>query len=382
MSIGRSSSGSNAKAAVKKALGEMDFNSSGGAINWFPGHMAAATRAIRDRLKVSDLVIEVRDSRIPLSSVNADLQPHLSKKRRVIALNKKDLANPNIMHKWTHYFESRNQDCLPINAHSKSSVKKLLDLVELKLKEAISREPTLLVMVVGVPNVGKSALINSIHQIASSRFPVQEKIKRATVGPLPGVTQDIAGFKIAHHPSIYVLDTPGVLVPSIPDIETGLKLALAGSVKDSVVGEERIAQYLLAVLNTRGTPLHWKHSNNRRMEGIRYEREEKHDYNLKDLRPKKKPPNVSDVLYIEDMVTEVQRALYFSLSEFDGNVENENDLECLIEQQFEELQKALKIPHKASEARIMVSKKFLTLFRTGKLGPFILDDVPEVDTAS
>ncbi|XP_010036650.2 short integuments 2, mitochondrial isoform X2 [Eucalyptus grandis] len=346
MAIGRSSS-SATKAAVKKALGEMGFNSSGGAINWFPGHMAAATRAIRDRLKVSDLVIEVRDSR-----------------------------------KWTHYFDSRNQDCLPINAHSKSSVKKLLDLVEVKLKEVISREPTLLVMVVGVPNVGKSALINSIHRIASSHFPVQEKIKRATVGPLPGVTQDIAGFKIAHHPSIYVLDTPGVLVPSIPDIETGLKLALAGSVKDSVVGEERIAQYLLAVLNTRGTPLHWKHSNNRRMEGIRYEPEEKHDYNLKDLRPKKKPPNVSDVLYIEDMVTEVQRALYFSLSEFDGNVENENDLECLIEQQFEALQKALRIPHKASEARIMVAKKFLTLFRTGKLGPFILDDVPEVNTTS
>lgn len=211
---------------------------------------------------------------------------------------------------------------------------------------------------------------------------MQEKIKRATVGPLPGVTQDIAGFKIAHHPSIYVLDTPGVLVPSIPDIETGLKLALAGSLKDSVVGEERIAQYLLAVLNTRGTPLHWKHSNNRRMEGIRYDPEEKHDYNLKDLWPKKKPPNVSDVLYIEDMVTEVQRALYFSLSEFDGDVENENDLECLIEQQFEALQKALRIPHKASEAHIMVSKKFLTLFRTGKLGPFILDDVPAVNTAS
>ncbi|KAK3405534.1 hypothetical protein EUGRSUZ_K01761 [Eucalyptus grandis] len=303
----------------------MGFNSSGGAINWFPGHMAAATRAIRDRLKVSDLVIEVRDSRIPLSSVNADLQPHLSKKRRVIALNKKDLANPNVMHKWTHYFDSRNQDCLPINAHSKSSVKKLLDLVEVKLKEVISREPTLLVMVVGVPNVGKSALINSIHRIESSCFPVQEKIKRATVGPLPGVTQDIAGFKIAHHPSIYVLDTPGVLVPSIPDIETGLKLALAGSVKDSVVGEERIAQYLLAKSN-----VPW----------------------------------------------------YFSLSEFDGNVENENDLECLIEQQFEALQKALRIPHKALEARIMVSKKFLTLFRTGKLGPFILDDVPEVNTTS
>ncbi|KAF7819042.1 Short integuments 2, mitochondrial [Senna tora] len=364
-------------------MGEMGFNAGGGVINWFPGHMAAATRAIRQRLKVADFVIEVRDARIPLSSANADLQPQLSGKRRVIALNKKDLANPNIMHRWTHYFDTCKQDCVPISAHSKGSVKKLLDLVEYKLKEVISREPTLLVMVVGVPNVGKSALINSIHQIALSRFPAQEKMKRATVGPLPGVTQDIAGYKIAHQPSIYVLDTPGVLVPSIPDIETGLKLALAGSVKDSVVGEERIAQYLLAVLNTRGTPFHWKHLNNRRMEGIRYESEEKNEYNLKNLKPKRmNPPNKSDVVYIEDLVMEVQRALYLSLTEFNGNIEDEGDLEGLIDQQFGALQKALKIPHKASEARLMVSKKFLTLFRTGKLGPFILDDVPHVEHRS
>ncbi|XP_044467420.1 short integuments 2, mitochondrial isoform X2 [Mangifera indica] len=353
------------KRIVKKALGEMGFAKDGGIINWFPGHMAAATRAIKNRLK------------IPLSSAHPDLQPQLSAKRRVIALNKKDLANPNILNKWVQYFDLCKQDCIAINAHSRSSVKKLLDLVELKLKEVIAREPTLLVMVVGVPNVGKSALINSIHQIALSHFPVQEKTKRATVGPLPGVTQDIAGFKIAHRPSIYVLDTPGVLVPSIPDIETGLKLALAGSVKDSVVGEERITQYLLAVLNIRGTPLHWSYLSNR-TEVSQYASDGKHEYNIKVLLPKRrKPPNGSDVLYIQDLVTEVQRSLYETLNEFTGNVEDEHDLESLIEQQFEVLQKALKIPHKATEARLMVSKKFLTLFRTGKLGPFVLDDVPD-----
>ncbi|KAE8694797.1 Short integuments 2 [Hibiscus syriacus] len=234
-------------------------------------------------------------------------------------------------------------------------------------------------MVVGVPNVGKSALINSIHQIASTRFSVQEKMKRATVGPLPGVTQDIAGYKIAHQPSIYVLDTPGVLVPNIPNIETGLKLALAGSVKDSVVGEDRIVQYLLTVLNTRGTPLHWKHLA-KQMEEITQIFEDKPGYNPKDLRPKmKKLPNASDLLYVKDLVREVQHALYVSLSEFGGNIEDENGMECLIEHQFEVLQKALKIPHKSSEARLMVSKKFLTLFRTGKLGSFVLDDVPELN---
>ncbi|KAL3370558.1 hypothetical protein AABB24_007554 [Solanum stoloniferum] len=160
---------------MKGWLGQMGFNKNGGNINWFPGHMDAANRAIRRRLKLSDFVIEVRDARIPLSSANEDLQSMLCEKRRVIALNKKDLANPNIMHRWIRYFNSCKQECFPINAHSRSSVQKLLDIVEFKLKEVITREPTLLVMVVGVPNVGKSALINSIHQIASSRFPGEDE---------------------------------------------------------------------------------------------------------------------------------------------------------------------------------------------------------------
>ncbi|CAH9079465.1 unnamed protein product [Cuscuta epithymum] len=368
-------------AKKKLCLGELGFNKGGGAINWFPGHMAAATRAIRQRLKLSDLVIEVRDSRIPLSSVNEDLQPIISQKRRVIALNKKDLANSNLIHRWVQHFNSCEQECLPITAHSRSSVQKLLELVEFKLKEVISREPTLLVMVVGVPNVGKSALINSIHQIASSRFPemmVLKKKKRATVGPLPGVTQDIAGYKIAHQPSIYVLDTPGVLVPSIPDIETGLKLALTGSVKDSVVGEERIAQYLLAVLNTRGTPLHWNRLMNQESNGLHRDTRDKPEYNLKDhlLRSRNRVLDKSDLHYIEDMVSAVKRALYVTLSEFDGDLEEENQLEILIDKQFEALQKAFRISNKASEARLMICKKFITLFRTGKLGTFILDDLP------
>lgn len=200
------------------------------------------------------------------------------------------------------------------------------------------------------------------------------------MGPLPGVTQDIAGYKIAHRPSIYVLDSPGVLVPSIPDIETGLKLALTGSVKDSVVGEERIAQYLLAVLNTRGTPLHWKHLVNPEAKDLHQDADNKSEYNLKDhlLRMKKPLLDKSNVQYIEDMVTAVKRGLCVTLSEFDGNLEDENELEVLIDKQFEALQVAFRIPHKASEARLMVSKKFLALFRTGKLGTFILDELPLV----
>lgn len=135
--------------------------------------------------------------------------------------------------------------------------------------------------------------------------------------------------QIAHRPSIYVLDTPGVLVPSIPDIETGLKLAVAGSkhsslseskpnsstmnvylywppvhagsVKDSIVGEERIVQYLLALLSIRGTPLHWKNLTEIETEGLNPDSDDKPDYDLKNLVPtrRRKPPSKSDVHYIE-----------------------------------------------------------------------------------
>ncbi|CAL4945953.1 unnamed protein product [Urochloa decumbens] len=360
-----------------KRAGEMAFNAGGGVINWFPGHMAAASRAIRDRLKLADLVIEVRDARIPLSSANEDLQPVLSAKRRILALNKKDLANPNIMNRWLNHFESCKQDCISINAHSSSSVNQLLGLAELKLKEAILKEPTLLIMVVGVPNVGKSALINSIHRIATSRFPVHDKMKRATVGPLPGVTQDIAGFKIASQPSIYVLDTPGVLVPSIPDMETGLKLALTGAVKDSVVGEERIAKYLLSLLNIRKTPLHW--------ERLLHRREELHEetcsLNENDSRGslrRRRCLNNSDAIYVQDLVMEVQRTLCSTFLDFTGNTEEESELECLIDMQLMALRKVFRIPHKPfDETHGPTSKKLLTLFRSGKLGPFILDDLPD-----
>ncbi|KAL9262373.1 Short integuments 2, mitochondrial-like protein [Drosera capensis] len=349
------------KLTITKSIGSMAAKMGGdAAVNWFPGHMAVAIRAIRP---TQGRRSRPRSPRFTYTVVGA-----LTGKRRVIALNKKDLANPNILQKWNRYFEACGEDCVWINAHSKSSVRKLLDLVELKLKEVIAREPTLLVMVVGVPNVGKSALINSIHQISLSRFPAQDKTKRATVGPLPGVTQDIAGYKIAHNPSIYVLDTPGVLVPRIPDIETG-------SVKDSVVGEERMAQFLLAILNSRGTPLHWQNLNTRKSLELPNDTTGKHEYNLKNLSPSRRQlPDRSDVHYVENLVTEVQQALCRTFKQFDGDLEDENGMETLIVQQFEALKVALKVPHSSSEARTMVAKKFLTLFRTGKLGPFILDD--------
>ncbi|KQJ88570.1 hypothetical protein BRADI_4g19590v3 [Brachypodium distachyon] len=282
-----------------------------------------------------------------------------------------------MMNMWLDHFESRKQDCISINSHSSNSINQLLGLVELKLKEAILKEPTLLVMVVGVPNVGKSALINSIHRIARSRFPVNDKIKRATVGPLPGVTQDIAGYKIASQPSIYVLDTPGVLVPSIPDMETGLKLALTGAVKDSVVGEERIAKYLLSLLNIRKTPLHWERLLHRREE---FDEEPGHSCGKgsRDSLRRRKRINNSDALYVQDLVMEVQATLCSTAMEFTGNIDEETGLESLIDAQLLALRKVFRIPHRPlDESHGPTAKKLLTLFRAGKLGPFVLDDLPD-----
>jgi ribosome biogenesis GTPase A len=221
-----------------------------------------------------------------------------------------------------------------------------------------------------------------MYQISRMRFAAQEKLKRATVGPLPGVTQDIAGFKIAHQPSIYVLDTPGVLVPNIPDIDTGLKLALTGAVKDSVVGEDRLAQYLLAMLNTRHVPLRWKGLNNESCE-------ESSNFCLEDLTVKgpndspteknKKIKETKQILHQkEDHVLEVQKALFRTFSAFKGDLENEDDLEDLIESQFDVLQKTFRIPLNSGEVgRNKVSKKLLQLFRIGKLGHYILDSLPK-----
>ncbi|XP_057840822.1 short integuments 2, mitochondrial isoform X2 [Cryptomeria japonica] len=315
---------------MAKKLGEMAFNR--GAINWFPGHMAAATRAIKERLKLADLVLEVRDARIPLSSANADLQSILSQKRRIIVLNKKDLTNSNLIQKWTQHFDQHKHCSHFAHAHNKNNINK-------------------------------------------------EKLKRATVGPLPGVTQDIAGFKIANRPSIYVLDTPGILVPNIPDIDTGLKLSLTGAIKDSIVGEDRVAQYLLAILNTHRIPLHWKDLESKGHEDSAHMFSEGRTGDGSEVSPhqKKKKKNVKSnrMINTEDHTIEVKKALFRTFSGFEGNLENEDDLEHLIESQLIALQKAFRVPPNSGEVgRNKVSKKLVHLYRIGNLGHYILDSIP------
>ncbi|KAL3678093.1 hypothetical protein R1sor_021049 [Riccia sorocarpa] len=316
-------------------------------INWYPGHMVPATRNIREQIKSADFVLEIRDARIPLSSANQELQEILSRKKRLIVLNKMDLANPNMALKWKEYFESVGQNHIFVNAHHSKTVRKMLDMARTQLQSAIAKEPTLLVMVVGIPNVGKSCLINSMSNITRGNFSVQEQPKRAKVGPLPGVTRHVAGFKIGERPSTYVLDTPGVLVPNIENIETGMKLALTGAVKDTVVGEERLARYLLSVLNSRAAHLHWK---------SRFSKSS---------------------AIITDSLSGVRDLLASACIKFDGSLENNEDMESLVDVQMNHLRKFFHVPVELGDAGLeRVSKHLLDLYRRGQLGQYTLDVVP------
>ncbi|GFY92073.1 P-loop containing nucleoside triphosphate hydrolases superfamily protein [Actinidia rufa] len=282
-------------AAVKQVAGKRGSS-------WYTPHMAAASRAIIERVPLVDLVLEVRDARVPLSSEYELLRSFPRSSRHIIVLNKMDLASrsqmkvwkayfeqqnsisyevnshnkenvkeigshPNIYvldtpgvfppsiadaEVWKAYFEQQNSISYEVNSHNKENVKEFLNFLRARvreLKRTDDANPTITVMLVGIPNVGKSALANSLHQIGRISAAEKGKLKHATVSPMPGETKDISSFKIGSHPNIYVLDTPGVFPPSIADAEVCSKLALTGAIKDCLIGETELAQYFLAILN-------------------------------------------------------------------------------------------------------------------------------------
>ncbi|GMN20366.1 hypothetical protein TIFTF001_045323 [Ficus carica] len=197
--------------------------------SWYTPHMAAASRAITERLPLVDLVLEIRDARIPLSSEYEQLgRNNKSSFRRIIVLNKMDLADRSQTKEWMSYFEQNNCISYGVNAHNKESIKQFLNFVQARVRKLRKNNHsyTTTILLVGIPNVGKSALTNSLHQIGRISAAEKGKLKHATVSPHPGETKDISSLKIGSHPNIYVLDTPGVLPPKISDVEVFSKLAL------------------------------------------------------------------------------------------------------------------------------------------------------------
>ncbi len=209
------------------------------AINWFPGHMKKTQREIKENLKVVDAVIEIRDARIPKSSANPDIDKLVGNKPRLILLNKSDLTESKVTREWMKSLTKDNVKVLEVNCLKGSGLQKIKPALNELLKEKHDRLrekglKTIMtrVMVVGIPNVGKSTFIN---KMARNNI--------AQTGDRPGVTKSKRWIKTSM--DVEMLDTPGVLWPKFEDDETALNLAFTGAIKDEIMDIEDLAYRLV-----------------------------------------------------------------------------------------------------------------------------------------
>ncbi len=212
-------------------------------IQWFPGHMAKTKRMIKASLPLVDAVVEIIDARIPNSSKNPDLQTLIEEKPRVVILNKCDTADEASVRKWISWYNKQGITAIATDCRSGRGVNKFVPAVKSVLKDMLAKYEAkgmtgrvIHVMVVGIPNVGKSSFINRLA-----------KQKKAKVEDRPGVTLNKQWVKIAD--DVELLDMPGVLWPKFEDKTVGERLAFTGAVKDDVVDVEALASRLLYVLN-------------------------------------------------------------------------------------------------------------------------------------
>ncbi|KAJ1857115.1 Mitochondrial GTPase 1 [Coemansia sp. RSA 1822] len=213
-------------------------------ISWFPGHMMAGLREMRDQMRTVDLIVETRDARIPLSSINKQFEQVIKGKRRVVVYNKCDLAPTSIQDTVRKVMETRNQRTLFTDTNINKSVRQILDVARETAKSDPMRYPQLVIMVIGMPNVGKSSLINALRRTGLNRG------KAANTGAKPGVTRTVSGrIRVLESPAVYLVDTPGVMIPHIPDPITAIKVALTGGIKDNIADDTVLADYLLFRLN-------------------------------------------------------------------------------------------------------------------------------------
>lgn len=225
-------------------------------LRWFPGHMGLGMKKMQQKIKFVDCIIEVHDARIPVSGRNPLFKNTVvGPKPHILVLNKKDLTRGDIIPQVKTYIRDREQveNVIFTNCRDQkcTGLKELVPTIQTLIASANrynrSESMEFNVMVIGVPNVGKSSLINAL------RVKYLKKGKAAAVGPHPGVTRDVqTKIKISNIPKVYILDTPGVLTPNIPNDSTGMKLAACGTIKDNLVGSLIIADYILFWFNQRG----------------------------------------------------------------------------------------------------------------------------------
>lgn len=209
---------------------------------WYPGHMTKAKRMMQENIRLIDLVIELVDARVPLSSRNPDIDELGKGKSRLILLNKADLADEKRTKAWFSYFKEKGFFVLAINARTKESMKAIQNIVAEACREKIERDRKrgiinrpVRAMVVGIPNVGKSTFINSFAGKACTK-----------TGNKPGVTKGKQWIRL--NKGLELLDTPGILWPKFEDQQVGLKLAMIGSMNDEILNTEELAVSLITYL--------------------------------------------------------------------------------------------------------------------------------------
>lgn len=211
-------------------------------INWYPGHMAKTKRQIADDLKLIDVVIEILDARIPISSQNPDMKELIKNKKKIIILNKSDLADEKETSKWIQRFKSKNSSAISVCSNSGNGINNVIKEIEKLMQDDIELNKqkgrtgkSIRVLVLGIPNVGKSSFINRIS-----------KKNTMEVGNKPGVTKQKQWIRLSNN--IELLDTPGILWPKFESEEVALNLAFTGTIKDDILPKVEVAYRLLKYL--------------------------------------------------------------------------------------------------------------------------------------
>ena len=217
----------------------MDNRQNSTNINWYPGHMAKTRREIQEKLPLIDLVYELVDARMPKSSKIMDIDQLLKNKPRILVMTKYDLCDSNITNQFIEFYRKKGDDVIALDLKANTEVKKLLGKTK-KYHEKMNQERknkglkprSIRVLIVGVPNVGKSTLINRL---------VSKKV--AQTGDKPGVTKNINWIRI--HQDIELLDSPGILWPKLENQEEALNLAVLSSIKEEILDKETLVRYVI-----------------------------------------------------------------------------------------------------------------------------------------
>ncbi len=208
---------------------------------WYPGHMTKAKRMMQENVRLVDLVIEILDARVPLSSRNPDVDQLAQGKQRMIVLSKADLADPELTAEYVNYFTKKKIEAIALDARTRKANTQIMKALSKITKEKKERDQKrgirnrpVRAMICGIPNVGKSTFINSLSGRSSAK-----------TGNKPGVTKGKQWISFA---GLELLDTPGILWPKFEDQNVGVRLALVGSIRDEILDEEDLARRLLEIL--------------------------------------------------------------------------------------------------------------------------------------